>query len=262
MKTKHFFYFIVLLALGVAAASCEKDDDSFIDSNTKVPKNATFTSTDKDGKATDTTSVDYSYDAQKRITIIQFSEIDGEGNATPLLKFDYTYNADNLVNKARLVWGVNFQDAVFTYNANKEITKIVYGGQISKTVDVTYSSKGYLLDNATVKLSYDIHQVFNIQTSSSSLAYSYEENMLNGYSNLGAQIGVPTFFLILKTELMYLYLFYPNTGNAGVLKEAQLQGGFLFQFTNEKDKLGFVTKSKFINGITKKTVTVTYTYQK
>ncbi len=262
MKTKHFFFTIVLLAMCVVTASCNKDPEASIDSPTKVMKNVTITKTDKAGKTINAMRVDYSYDAQKRITAIQFFNIDGKGKATPYYKFDYTYNADNLVSKARYVQDAMFLDAVFTYNADKEITKIVYSGLISKTVDVTYSSKGYLFLDGTVQLSYDTHQVFNIQTSSSTYTFIYEGSMQNGSANLGAQVGIPTFFVFsgYGAVLFNYYIVLPNIFNAGVLKEIQKDGVYLFQITNEKDKLGFITRSTFKLG--NDTNTAVYTYQK
>ncbi len=251
MTIKHFFFAIVLLALCLAATSCDKDTDITPDNPNKVMKRATITRFDGKGIPNDTTRAEFTYDDQKRITTIQINKIDGKGKATPYMAADYTYNTDNLVSKARMSGGNAFTDAVFTYNDDKEIVKVVYGGQWSGTViDVTYTNKGYIFSGSiTTQMSYLTHQVSKFQTKNVEFTYRYEESIKNGSANLGAQIGIPSFFLFFpvgELSLLLPYIF-PNIFNAGVIKEMEISFGTLIKFTNEKDNLGFVTKTKYIN---------------
>lgn len=268
MKTKLFFG-IILSVFIVLTAGCKKDND-IVDNPNKLLKQVTVKQS-KDGVPTDTMQINYTYDSQKRITLMQMFDVNGKGVATPTGKFEYTYNTDNRVSKLRVVAADSkFYEAVFTYSSAGEITHITYGGAMSgMTADIAYiSGRGYVFSSGTktfmFQASYANNTFSKIQFSDDVYyIFKYDDTLKNSFANLGAQISIPTFFFFAGYSpegLIIMPLYYPNAFNAGVLKEIEVsKGGMLFQYSSEKDQLGFITKTE-VNAM-EKTITATYTYQ-
>lgn len=189
----------------------------------------------------------YFYDADNRIAKISLKN----QKQVDTYRIEFSYNTANNVENIRYVSNNEFTDYTFTYDANSKVpTKLTYSGSVpTYTADITNNNgslfwkgnKGdnYILENAN----FDNNTFESISFGEASYKFKENNQLKNGLTQKQDIIKLPLLmscsdFLFLNIILFSLQI------SSKPIENTETSEGHVFNYEFEKDKAGYITKSK------------------